>query len=177
MSANRRDFFARLVTMGAAMTAGVKSLAGQNAPRNTTAAKVSSPSDSSAAEPFLPVVTPDLGKLPYKLVDGVKEFNVIAEVVNSELVPGRPLTAWGYNGSVPGPTIEVQEGDRVRIVFDNHLPEPTSPHWHGLEVPIEMDGVPGVTQDPVMPGGRFVYGSHSTRMEPSSITPICPCRK
>jgi Cu/Ag efflux protein CusF len=144
MNANRRDFFARLVTAGAAVTAGVKSLAGQTPAADTT-------------EPFLPVVTPDLGRLPYTLVDGVKEFNLIAEVVTSRLVPDRPITAWGYNGSVPGPMIEVQEGDRVRIIFDNHLPEPTAPHWHGLEVPIEMDGVPGVTQDPVMPGGRFVY--------------------
>jgi len=121
------------------------------------AAKVVNQTDSSTVEPFLPVLTPDLGRLPYKLVDGVKEFNLIAEVVNTKLVPERPLTAWGYNGSVPGLTIEVQEGDRVRIIFDNHLPEPTTPHWHGLEVPIGMDGVPGVTQDPIMPGGRFVY--------------------
>ncbi len=150
MSANRRDFFARLATLGAVATAGVKSLGGQ-----TPAAKTAPASES--AEPFLPVATPDLGRLPYKLVDGVKEFNLVAEVVNSHLVPERSITAWGYNGSVPGPTIEVQEGDRVRIVFDNHLPEPTAPHWHGLEIPIDMDGVPGVTQDPIMPGGRFVY--------------------
>lgn len=181
MDANRRNFFARLVTMGAAMTAGVKSLSAQarpaspkpangmpampgmdhsqhaDTPAAPAAAKVANQTDSSTIEPFLPVLTPDLGRLPYKLVDGVKEFNLIAEVVNTKLVPERPLTAWGYNGSVPGPTIEVQEGDRVRIIFDNHLPEPTTPHWHGLEVPIGMDGVPGVTQDPIMPGGRFAY--------------------
>lgn len=150
MNANRRDFFTRLVTMGAAVTAGVKSLAGQS-----PVTKADQQSD--VTEPFLPVVTPDLGRMPYKLVDGVKEFNLVAEVVHSQLVPDRPITVWGYNGSVPGPTIEVQEGDRVRIVFDNHLPEPTAPHWHGLEVPFDMDGVPGLTQDPIMPGGRFVY--------------------
>jgi Cu/Ag efflux protein CusF len=122
----------------------------------TSGAAKTAPNPDST-EPFLPVVAPDLGRLPYKLVDGVKEFNLIAEVVKSRLVSDRAITAWGYNGSVPGPTIEVQEGDRVRILFDNHLPEPTAPHWHGLEVPIEMDGVPGVTQDPIMPGERFVY--------------------
>lgn len=167
--------------MGAAFVAGVKSLAGQSTQANpqsatppaampgmdhsqhvqpstpAVVAKAAVQTDPAVVEPFLPVATPDLTKLPYRLVDGVKEFNIVAEVVSSELVPGRPITAWGYNGSVPGPTIEVQEGDRVRIIFDNHLPEPTSPHWHGLEVPIEMDGVPGVTQDPIMPGGRFVY--------------------
>ncbi|MEO8338124.1 MAG: multicopper oxidase domain-containing protein [Nitrospirota bacterium] len=176
MDTNRRNFFARLATMSAAMAAGVKSLSAQVRPASPKpangmpampgmdhsqhAAPPAAPAaatDSSTVEPFLPVLTPDLGRLPYKLVDGVKEFNLIAEVVTTKLVPERPLTAWGYNGSVPGLTIEVQEGDRVRIIFDNHLPEPTAPHWHGLEVPIGMDGVPGVTQDPIMPGGRFVY--------------------
>lgn len=63
----------------------------------------------------------------------------------------------GFNGSVPGPTLEVNQGDRVRIVFDNHLPEMTAVHWHGFEVPMEMDGSVGLGQDPVPPGGRFVY--------------------
>jgi len=67
------------------------------------------------------------------------------------------VDAWGYNGSIPGPTIEVVEGDRVRIIVDNHLPELTSMHWHGFKIPIEMDGVPGISQDPILPGGRFVY--------------------
>ncbi|MFN7938443.1 MAG: multicopper oxidase domain-containing protein [Bryobacteraceae bacterium] len=186
MDANRRDFFARLTALGATFAASVKSMAAQSRRTNqpatgqaamsgmdhsqhaqtvspaaagsNAAAKAAPPnSPQGAIEPFLPVQTPDLGRLPFKMVDGVKEFNLVAEVVQTHLVPERPMTAWGYNGSVPGPTIEVQEGDRVRIIFDNHLPEPTTPHWHGLEIPIEMDGVPGVTQDPVMPGGRFVY--------------------
>ena len=45
----------------------------------------------------------------------------------------------------------------MRVIVDNHLPEMTSVHWHGFELPIEMDGVPGLTQDPIPPGGRFVY--------------------
>ncbi len=181
MDANRRTFFARLVTMGGAFAASVRSLTAQSkrtdsppasspasmpdmdhsqhlqAGATPAAAKVAAPASPVPTQPFVPVVTPDLAKLSYRVVDGVKEFNLVAEVVKSELVPGRPITAWGYNGSVPGPTIEVQEGDRVRIIFDNHLPEPTAPHWHGLEIPIDMDGVPGVTQDPIMPGERFVY--------------------
>ncbi|MBI3693438.1 MAG: copper oxidase [Acidobacteria bacterium] len=112
---------------------------------------------------FLPVETPDLPKLPYRMVDGVKEFQLIAEPVTTEFLPAnqwsapRFVDAWGYNGSVPGPAIEVHQGDRVRIVFENRLPEMTAVHWHGLEVPMEMDGVPGIGQDPVMPGGRYVY--------------------
>lgn len=105
----------------------------------------------------MPVQTPDLPKLPYKLVDGWKEFNLIAEPVRTEFVPGRPVDAWGYNGSVPGPTIEVNQGDKVRVIFENHLPEPTAVHWHGFEVPMEMDGSVGLGQDPVSPGGKFIY--------------------
>ena len=64
---------------------------------------------------------------------------------------------WGYNGNAPGPTIQVTRGDRVRIIVDNHLPEATSMHWHGFDIPNDMDGAPGSSQDPIAPGGRFVY--------------------
>jgi FtsP/CotA-like multicopper oxidase with cupredoxin domain len=109
------------------------------------------------AQASMPVETPDLPKLPFRTVNGVKEFRLIAEVVRVELAPGRMMDAWGYNGSVPGPTIEVNEGDRVRVVFETRLPEPTAVHWHGFEVPMEMDGSVGLGQDPVPPGGTFVY--------------------
>jgi hypothetical protein len=91
------------------------------------------------------------------MVDGVKEFHLIAEPVKQELIPGKVVDLWGYNGSAPGPTIQVNQGDRVRIIVDNHLPEPTAMHWHGFEVPVEMDGAPGVSQAPIPPGERFVY--------------------
>jgi manganese oxidase len=77
--------------------------------------------------------------------------------VRTEFLPGRPVDAWGFNGSMPGPTIEASEGDRVRIIVENRLPELFAPHWHGLEVPPEMDGVPGLSQDPIKPGERFIY--------------------
>jgi hypothetical protein len=110
-----------------------------------------------AGTAFVPVVAPDLGKLPWELDSGVKVFNLVAEPVKQEVLPGRVFDLWGYNGSAPGPTIEVTEGDRVRILFENRLPEPTTVHWHGLEVPIGMDGVPAISQPPVEPGGRFTY--------------------
>ncbi len=72
-------------------------------------------------------------------------------------MPGRPVDAWGFNGTVPGPLMEANEGDRVRGVFHNNLPEMTAIHWHGFEVPMEMDGSLGVGQDPIPPGGMFVY--------------------
>jgi FtsP/CotA-like multicopper oxidase with cupredoxin domain len=106
---------------------------------------------------FLPVITPDIPDLPYKVENGVKVFNLIAEPVKRQLVPFKMMEVWGYNGSCPGPTIQAHQGDRIRILFDNHLPESTTIHWHGLEIPIEMDGLPYVSQKPIPPGGRFIY--------------------
>jgi len=95
--------------------------------------------------------------LGFELDGDVKVFRLVAEPVRTEFVPGRAVDAWGFNGSMPGPTIEVNQGDRVRFIVENRLPEVFSMHWHGLEVPIEMDGVPGVTQDPTPPGASFTY--------------------
>jgi len=103
------------------------------------------------------VETPDVPNLPFRTDGNVKEFHLIAEPVKQEIVPGRTVDLWGYNGSAPGPTIQVNQGDRVRVIVDNHLPEATSMHWHGFEIPNEMDGAPGASQDPIPPGGRFVY--------------------
>ena len=105
----------------------------------------------------VPVVTPDVPDMPWRLEDGVKVFDIAAEHVRTEFVPGRFVDAWGFNGSVPGPTIQVNEGDRVRLIVENRLPEGFSMHWHGLEIPVEMDGTPGISQDLIAPGGKFVY--------------------
>ena len=143
---HRRNFFTHIASIGAGLWAGQKVLAQQ------TGQAVPQRSGSN-----IPVEMPDLSKLPHKMVDGVKEFNLIAEVVRTEFAPGRLVDAWGFNGCVPGPTIEVNEGDRVRVIFENRLPEMTAIHWHGFEVPMEMDGSVGLGQDPVPPGGKFVY--------------------
>jgi FtsP/CotA-like multicopper oxidase with cupredoxin domain len=103
------------------------------------------------------VQTPHLPKLPFRMDGGVKVFELVAEPVKREFLPGKIVDVWGYNGSMPGPTIEVNEGDRVRVLFRNGLPEPTTVHWHGLEIPIEMDGVPAISQPLVDPGGTFTY--------------------
>jgi FtsP/CotA-like multicopper oxidase with cupredoxin domain len=88
---------------------------------------------------------------------GVKVFRLVAEPVQVEFIPGRKVDAWGFNGSVPGPTIEAKQGDRVRIIVENKLPELFTMHWHGFEIPIGMDGVPGISQDPIPPRGSFTY--------------------
>ena len=89
--------------------------------------------------------THDVPQLPWRMDEGIKEFHLTAEPVRQEIVPGRVIDLWVFNGSAPGPTIQVNQGDRVRIIVDNHLPEATSMHWHGFEVPVEMDGSQPVT--------------------------------
>jgi len=144
MAESRRDFF----RLGFGLTAGWLA-----APATAFAKAVS----GRAAGPPMPVTIPDTPKLPWTLEGGVKVFHLRPEVVKARFVPGKEVNTWGYNGSTPGPAIEVDEGDRVRIVVENGLPEPTSLHWHGLEVPFPMDGAEGISQDLIPPGGTFVY--------------------
>jgi manganese oxidase len=104
-----------------------------------------------------PVITPNGTSLPHRMVDGVKEFHLIAEPVRREFVNGLNVNCWGYNGVTPGPTIEAFEGDRVRILVTNKLPEGTSVHWHGFILPNGMDGVSGLNQPKIEPGETFAY--------------------
>lgn len=118
--------------------------------------------------PYVPVITPNGTTLPWKVVDGAKEYHLVAEVIRWEFAPGMVTTCWGFNGSTPGPTIEAVEGDRVRILVTNNLPEPTAVHWHGVILPAGMDGVQGLTQKPIPPGRTFKYEftlkQHGTQM-------------
>ncbi len=111
----------------------------------------------ASTRPYVPVEVPDVPSLPWRLEGGVKVFHLVPEVVKTQFTPWKTINTWGYNGSTPGPTIEVNEGDRVRIEVENRLPEATVMHWHGIEVPIEMDGVEGISQDFIAPGETFVY--------------------
>jgi FtsP/CotA-like multicopper oxidase with cupredoxin domain len=87
----------------------------------------------------------------------IVEINLKAEVKSVAVVPGAPIELWTYNGGLPGPLIRTHVGDRLIVHFSNALPQPTTIHWHGVQVPIQMDGVPGMSQDPVAPGGTFTY--------------------
>ncbi|MEY8876867.1 MAG: multicopper oxidase family protein [Leptothrix sp. (in: b-proteobacteria)] len=107
--------------------------------------------------PYNPVVTLNGWTCPWRLNQGVKEFHLVAEPVLREMAPGMTARLWGYNGQSPGPTIEVVEGDRVRVFVTNRLPEHTSMHWHGQRLPNGMDGVAGLTQPSIQPGKTFVY--------------------
>lgn len=106
---------------------------------------------------YTPAVVPNGNKAEYKIIDGVKVFHLVAEPIVWEIAKGLTVRAWGYNGSVPGPLIEVAEGDRVRIYVTNRLPEETSVHWHGVRIPCGMDGVAGITQPSILPGETYKY--------------------
>lgn len=147
---NRRTFLQRLVGAGAALIAAPRAFAqGEHAGHRET-------QQHSAGKPVF-VNTPDIPNLPFTMDGNVKVFKLVAEVVERELVPGRKMKVWGYNGSVPGPTIQVTQGDRVRVILENRLPEPTTMHWHGFEIPVGMDGMPYISQQPILPGQSFAY--------------------
>ncbi|MBR1090825.1 multicopper oxidase domain-containing protein [Bradyrhizobium manausense] len=92
-----------------------------------------------------------------RIENGVKVFDIKAEIIRWNILPDVAVEAYAYNRQVPGPRLQVTEGDHVRINFRNALPESTTVHWHGLIVPNEMDGPANVTQDPVPPGGSYTY--------------------
>lgn len=79
-----------------------------------------------------------------------------AERTTVELGP-RTAETWAYNGALPGPVLRLKEGQRFRARVENHLPQPTTVHWHGIRLRNAMDGVPGVTQEPIAPGSSFDY--------------------
>jgi manganese oxidase len=99
----------------------------------------------------------DLRLLPYKMENGYKVFHLTAQPVWWQVKPGQKVEAWAYNGSVPGPEIKVDQGDKVKIVVENKLPEGTTIHWHGLDVPFAQDGTGGISQPDIKPGQTWTY--------------------
>jgi FtsP/CotA-like multicopper oxidase with cupredoxin domain len=179
----RRNFFARtgaagLVTCLAQSGHAEESGNAQKAPTPGISPNLST-GQFPPGEPgrdYTPVITPNGTTLPYKVIDGVKVFHLIAEEVDHEFAPGLRAQCWGFNGQVHGPTIETVEGDKLRIYVTNKLPESTSIHWHGVLVPNGMDGVGGLNQKPIEPGetykyefqlrqhGTYMYHSHTDDM-------------
>jgi hypothetical protein len=147
----RRSFFRNAFGLGAGVFSASKLASAQHVHTHSE----SKPQQDSGIPVW--VQTPDIPDLPFTVENGVKVFHLVAEPVKQQIAPNKTIDVWGYNGSAPGPTIQITQGDRVRIIVDNHLPEPTSMHWHGFEIPHDMDGGPGISQAPIPPGGRFVY--------------------
>ncbi len=179
MSGTRRRFFQEAAAFSSGMLGFCTRLEAQESPIQPAPEHVvRSPHhvhDGDTAGPT--VITPDVPDLPYEMDDGVKVFKLTSEVVKRKIAPFKTIDAWGYNGSCPGPTIQIQQGDRIRVIFENHLPESTTVHWHGLEIPIAQDGVPWISQKPIPPGekhtyeftvhqeGTFFYHAHSAMQE------------
>lgn len=106
-----------------------------------------------------PAKTEGTGNQPlaHELDGSVKVFRLKAGKVQWEVSPGKKVDAYAYNGQIPGPTIRVTEGDRVRVIVENAMDESTAVHWHGLRLSNEADGVPYITQPPIKPGETFTY--------------------
>ena len=154
---SRRHFITGAATLVGATAVTKAGAAGiPEAPAAPSAATVPPPPPPNG-RPYNPVVTLNGWSLPWRMKDGVKEFHLVAEPVVREIAPGMKANLWGYNGQSPGPTIEVVEGDRVRIFVTNKLPEVTSIHWHGQFLPNGMDGVAGLNQPAIAPGKTYVY--------------------
>ena len=136
MNPTRRRFLSTAITLGlgsAAPLAGARRLASAG-----DAAGATAPPAATGARP-------------------ARTIHLEAREVSWELAPGRTVRAMAYNGQVPGPEIRAREGERLRVVLKNALGEPTTIHWHGVDVPNAMDGVPDLTQRAVQPGETFAY--------------------
>ncbi len=156
MSSRRNFLSASAALMGAALVSRAQAASIPEAPMQSNAS-THAPLTPPNGRPYHPVVTLNGWTLPWRMKNGWKEFHLIAEPVVREIAPGMKANLWGYNGQSPGPTIEVVEGDKVRIFVTNKLPEHTSIHWHGQRLPNGMDGVTGLTQPGIKPGQTYVY--------------------
>jgi len=160
---SRRNF---ILSAGAAIAASTVSRTSMAAlPELVTMDKPDTqpPLIPNTGRPYNPVVTLNGWTLPWRMKNGVKEFHLVAEPVIREFAPGMKGHLWGYNGQSPGPTIEVVEGDKLRIFVTNRLPEHTTIHWHGQRLPNGMDGVGGLNQPQIKPGKTFVYEFEAKR--------------
>jgi len=159
MGSSRRNFFQDALLFGAGLFGSAR-MAAAEASTGEEKQKPRRDAETHGRAPEgvrVPMVTPDVPDLAFEMDGAVKVFGLKAEPMKQKIAPFKTIDAWGYNGSCPGPTIQVTQGDRVRVIFENALPESTSMHWHGLELPIEQDGVPWISQKPVPPGGSYTY--------------------
>ena len=161
------------------MTAAVLGLTGRGAPSVRVAAAIATPSTTAArsanvvptATPMdhdahaeavvkaFPAKTAGLGmqELASTVIAGVRQFELTCQKVRWEVTPGVFVDALSYNGQVPGPTIRVTEGERIRVLVKNDLDQTTGTHWHGQRLTNNMDGVPFLTQPAIKPGETFAY--------------------
>jgi FtsP/CotA-like multicopper oxidase with cupredoxin domain len=148
-----------IVAGSGAATAAVAGARASSAAAHTMTAEEMDAVMAKSIKAF-PAKTAGIGAQPLAptvLADGTKQFELTSKVVKWEVSPGKFVDAWTFNGTVPGPTLQVDPGDKVKVVLHNQLPESTAIHFHGLVTPNSMDGVPEITQAPVKPGETFTY--------------------
>jgi FtsP/CotA-like multicopper oxidase with cupredoxin domain len=87
----------------------------------------------------------------------LREYYLTAKEEDYPIYENKSAKMYLYNSQLPGETIRAKVGDTVRVTLKNDLPEETTIHWHGMQVENSMDGVPGVTQEAVMPGETYIY--------------------
>jgi len=131
-----------MIMSGGHNTAQMRGMAAVDSAQVTTTA----PADARGDQPLAPQV-----------VNGVRVFHLRTSLIKWHILRNRTVAAYAYNDQVPGPMIRIRQGDHVKVIVTNDLPEATSVHWHGLIVPNDMDGVPPLTQKAIPPGGVFVY--------------------
>ncbi len=169
---DRRSFLQRTAALGAGLFASQRTLlaetthnplnptqqvAAQGGYLGTASGSLSKLDTHSGPVSNTPTITTDVGDLPFELDGYTKVFRLTAHVFKRQIAPDKTIDVWGFNGSAPGPTIQVTQGDKIRVIFKNELPEPSSLHWHGFEDRIGNDGMPGISQEPVKPGESFTY--------------------
>ncbi|MFO7976879.1 MAG: copper oxidase [Candidatus Hydrogenedentota bacterium] len=178
-TSSRQRITRRNILLSGAAAAALSGASAEEAPPGGEAASGTPPvpwAEATQAEyppgepgkDYNPVFTPNGSTAPYKIRDGVKVFHLVAEPIVHTPVEGLTIRTWGFNGGTPGPTIEVVQGDRVRIYVTNKLPAETTVHWHGILLPCGMDGVAGLTQPVIRPGETyrydFIFSEHGTFM-------------
>jgi FtsP/CotA-like multicopper oxidase with cupredoxin domain len=147
-----------LMVVAEAATAGTTGAAAAGATGSSVSTEEMLAGHEAGVAAF-PAETEGQGNQPLepRIENGDKVFDLTATEVRWETSPGVFVDAMAYNGTIPGPEIRVDQGDHVRIVVHDRMTQPTVVHFHGLTVPNDMDGVPFITQDPIMPGGFFTY--------------------
>ena len=174
------DSGAQVPKVGAADHSG-GTMAPNPAPLSPAAAAEAMDKMHEAGVKSFPAKTAGKGNqlLKPRIEGGVKIYEVTAKKIRWETTPGQTVEAWAYNEQVPGPQIRVREGDRVRLVVKNELPESTAVHFHGVEVPFDQDGVPFITQPPIKPGQTYTYeftapnpGSHMYHSHHNAATQV-----
>lgn len=142
---NRKDFLKYSGFLGASMALNPgQVLALQNHAHHQDGAK-------------LPATNQSIKPLSFQKKGKWKEFELYIDIIEHELAPGMRIDTLAFNSQIPGPEIRVEEGDFVRVKFKNKTTLNHTIHWHGMHVPWRMDGVPYVTQMPVMPKQEFIY--------------------